>query len=131
MILESERFYRYCNNIPSVLCKVSRFREKLAQMNLTGQQLGPLGLRLQLIESLLLRAGMHDTNLATFQQAWSFTAGSVTIIDLSDPFVSANDACALFSCCVKIFMNGWKTNPRLIALDEAHKASRLPGQSKK
>lgn len=42
-------------------------------------------------------------------------------MDLSDQFVNESDACALFSICLKLFMDGWQSNPRIIALDEAHK----------
>ncbi|EGD94539.1 hypothetical protein TESG_02052 [Trichophyton tonsurans CBS 112818] len=52
---------------------------------------------------------------------WSFEKGSLTIVDLSCPFVDENDACALFDICIGIFLEGRGKGGRVIALDEAHK----------
>jgi hypothetical protein len=54
---------------------------------------------------------------------WKFDRGSLTIIDLSCPFVDENDACALFNICLGIFLEGRDQGGRIVALDEAHKAS--------
>lgn len=37
---------------------------------------------------------------------WEFKKGSLTIVDLSCPFIGPDDACALFNICVSLFLEG-------------------------
>lgn len=97
------------------------FRQRLACLALTKDQTAPLMLRLQLLQSFLLEADQTEVNQAVFRETWTFKPETLTIIDLSDRFVNETDACALFSICLKLFMADWQSNPRIIALDEAHK----------
>lgn len=97
------------------------FRNRLACLALTDGQNGPLSLRLQLLQSFLLEEEQTSASRAAFADTWTFRPGTLTIIDLSDQFVNETDACALFSICLKLFMADWQSNPRIIALDEAHK----------
>ncbi|KAG0158211.1 hypothetical protein PDIDSM_5724 [Penicillium digitatum] len=53
--------------------------------------------------------------------AWKFPPGTLTIIDLSCPFVGQEDACALFNISVSLFLKNRQDTGRIIALDEAHK----------
>ena len=57
------------------------------------------------------------------QQArfWDFAPGSLTIVDLSCPFVDDSAACALFTICLELFLESRGDVGRVIALDEAHK----------
>ena len=57
--------------------------------------------------------------------AWTFEPGSLTIIDLSCPFVDANAACALFTICLELFLEKREETGRVVALDEAHKVCRF------
>lgn len=52
---------------------------------------------------------------------WTIKAGSLTIIDLSCPCVTAEGACALFNMCLSLFLEQKTSVGRVIALDEAHK----------
>lgn len=53
---------------------------------------------------------------------WSFEPGSLTIVDLSCPFVDENAACAMFNICLAIFLvEGKDRGGCIVALDEAHK----------
>ena len=52
---------------------------------------------------------------------WSFKPGSLTIIDLSCPFVDESAACAMFNICLALFLEDRAHTGRIIALDEAHK----------
>ena len=52
---------------------------------------------------------------------WSFDSGSLTIIDLSCPFVDESAACAMFNICLALFLEERTQSGRIIALDEAHK----------
>ena len=63
------------------------------------------------------RAAMSKSDI------WSFHPGSLTIIDLSCPFVDESAACALFSICLTLFMEGRTKSGRIVALDEAHKVN--------
>ena len=53
--------------------------------------------------------------------AWSFEPGSLTIVDLSCPFVDEGTACALFNICLPLFLKDRAQAGRIVALDEAHK----------
>lgn len=52
---------------------------------------------------------------------WSFAPGSLTIIDLSCPFVDESAACAMFNICLALFLEEGANTGRMIVLDEAHK----------
>lgn len=52
--------------------------------------------------------------------------GCLTIIDLSDPVVDLDTACALFNICLSIFVDSTPpTIGRVVALDEAHNVGLL------
>lgn len=97
------------------------FRTRLAFLSLTEGQNAPLNMRLELLQGVLLEEKQTPEAQEAYNAIWKFVPGTLTIIDLSDQFVNEEDACALFSICLKLFMDGWKHNPRIIALDEAHK----------
>ena len=52
---------------------------------------------------------------------WSFQPGSLTIVDLSCPFVDESAACALFNICLALFLENRGDVGRVVVLDEAHK----------
>lgn len=64
------------------------------------------------------RKGQLLKKLAT---SWSFEPGTLTIVDLSCPFVDENAACALFIICLELFLENRGNTGRVVALDEAHK----------
>jgi hypothetical protein len=99
------------------------FKERLDAAAFSREQAGPLKLRLQLLESFLdpRTNGRDGTSVTPSSNIWDFEQGSLTIVDLSDPFVNENDACALFSICLSLFMESRGQGGRVIALDEAHK----------
>jgi hypothetical protein len=47
--------------------------------------------------------------------------GSLTIVDLSCPCVTAEAACSLFNICLNLFLEQATSIGQVIALDEAHK----------
>ncbi len=84
-------------------------------------QKGPMHLRLQLLESFMdtgNRAIKHPTKTADI---FKVQPGSLTIVDLSDPFVDPASACVLFDICLALFLEERSDVGRIIALDEAHK----------
>lgn len=96
---------------------VFSYREFIRQLKLlplTPLQLQPLTLRLDLLHSFLDFEGQSN--------AFHFEPGSMTIIDLSCPFVDENLACLLFDICLGLFIdNPTSSRGKVVALDEAHK----------
>ncbi|KAL9127250.1 MAG: hypothetical protein Q9217_003830 [Psora testacea] len=52
---------------------------------------------------------------------WSFEPGTLTIVDLSCPFVDDSAACAMFDIVMALFIGERGKAGRIVALDEAHK----------
>lgn len=91
----------------------AKFKQQLGEKRFMRMQTGPLNQRLELLESFL-----------TFEDSvtsWNFEAGSITIVDLSCPFVDANTACVLFNICLSMYIESDPTTGKIIAVDEAHK----------
>lgn len=127
------------------------FRKRIDGEAFTGQQTAPLKLRLELLESFIDRRSKTEegqqepifpdtkagkqARLKWFVQkaqersiekqsadrAWDFEPGSLTIVDLSCPFVDESSACGLFGICLDLFLESRNTASRIVALDEAHK----------
>ncbi|ETS79705.1 hypothetical protein PFICI_09558 [Pestalotiopsis fici W106-1] len=99
------------------------FRRRLSEIKWAPAQEGPLKMRLQLLDTFLAPSPLTEYTrpAQADEDIWAFAPGSVTIVDLSDPFVASDDACALFSICLSIFMEDRGTCGRVVAVDEAHK----------
>jgi hypothetical protein len=93
------------------------FKDRLHRARFSRNQLGPLGMRLQLLEEFLDQSRASSS----YENAFNQTKGSLTIVDLSCPFVDENAACALFSICLSLFLERRSAGGRIIGLDEAHK----------
>lgn len=50
-----------------------------------------------------------------------FASGKVTIVDLSDPFVDAAMAGAIFEICIRLFQRANVDTGKVLVVDEAHK----------
>lgn len=86
-------------------------------------QAHPLHMRLDVLESFfepgtVATKGKKPQKVA--YDIWQFDKGSLTIVDLSCPFVGHDDACALFNICASLFLKDRKDAGRVTALDEAH-----------
>lgn len=112
------------------------FRKKIDDESLTGQQSGPLRLRLDLLESFMDRPSKaggakhlpkHEKEKQKERESgdrtWKFEPGTLTIVDLSCPFVNDNAACSLFNICLELFLESRGSGSRIVALDEAHKVA--------
>ena len=104
------------------------FVRKLDRVEMSQQQKGFLDMRKQLLETFLretfsLKRAAQEIVRDSQGQGGILDdrPGSLTIVDLSDPFVGANDACTLFEICLSIFLQGKSSEGRVVALDEAHK----------
>lgn len=100
------------------------FKMRVLAKDLTSGQLGPLKLRLDLLESFIAAPNL-DSKKGIEGNDWTSSPGKLTIVDLSCPFVDADTACALFDMCLGVFLEQKMDTGRIIALDEAHKVSKL------
>ena len=82
-------------------------------------QLTSLEQRLLLLKSFL--EPPQDWNSSTPPKR--FSAGQLTIIDLSDPFLDAASACGLFEIIVRLFVRAKVDTGKVLVVDEAHKVS--------
>ncbi|KAL9105734.1 MAG: hypothetical protein Q9187_008663 [Circinaria calcarea] len=89
------------------------FRRRLDDADLDRKQREFLNQRLDLLESFL--------DLEGSTPAPAFEAGTVTIMDLSCPFVDANTACVLFKIGMGMYLESSSSTGKVIAVDEAHK----------
>jgi len=80
-------------------------------------QLTGLEQRLSLLNSFL------EPNKKLSTRSKRFSAGQLTIIDLSDPFLDAASACGLFEIIVRLFVRADVGTGKVLVVDEAHKVS--------
>lgn len=114
----------------------NEFLRRINAESFTGQQLAPLAIRLSLLESFMYRPTETKHTEPSLQStctqsnrtrdeeqalAWKFEPGTLTIVDLSCPFVTDSAACSLFSICLDLFLERRGNVSRIVALDEAHK----------
>ena len=102
------------------------FKTEILSKNLTPNQSSPLQLRLDLLESFIAVPKAWDEARSSKGNDWTPSAGRLTIVDLSCPFIDTDTACSLFDICVGIFLEQSMEIGRIIALDEAHKVSTNP-----
>ncbi|GIZ39055.1 hypothetical protein CKM354_000244700 [Cercospora kikuchii] len=86
-----------------------RFRGLLEKETLSKDQWLPLNLRFSLLESFLHPNDIPARPLETWRpkskknyKPFDLKPGSLTIIDLSDPFTDAATACSLFDICLRL-----------------------------
>ena len=105
------------------------FKRRLDLEAFDTRQNGPLKLRLDLLESFMERPPVPGTAISKEKKKqsstdiWTFNPRSLTIVDLSCPFVDESAACVLFDICLGLFLQNRGTVGRVVALDEAHKVS--------
>lgn len=112
-----------------------RFKAQLESESLVKGQQVPMKMRLDVLESFFKPGSVNTANKANGQKTssgtddiWKFQKGALTIIDLSCPFVGADDACALFNICISLFLKDRHEAGRIIAMDEAHKVGLMAFQ---
>lgn len=101
------------NDASGVLFDYDEFKERLFKEKLDNMQLRPLNQRLAILESFI---GPKDS-----PNLFHATPGTLTIVDLTCPFVDAETACVLFSICNQLFISAPRQSGKIIALDEAHR----------
>ncbi|KAI6747505.1 hypothetical protein HG530_015864 [Fusarium avenaceum] len=107
------------------------FRERLSATTWLRDQETSLKIRLQLLDTFLTSSLTPSMTkpAAAEQDPCDFQPGTLTIVDLSDPFLTSDDACSLFSVCLSIFLEGRDRCGRVAALDEAHKFLTQSGEA--
>ncbi|EGX43769.1 hypothetical protein AOL_s00215g505 [Orbilia oligospora ATCC 24927] len=101
------------NNATNKPFDYDKFKKLLFQGELVGMQSRPLKQRLTILESFI---GPKDS-----PNLFHATPGTVTILDLTCPFVDSETACVLFGICNQLFTSAPKLSGKIIALDEAHR----------
>jgi hypothetical protein len=99
-----------------------KFKKLLAmkESEFSPQQKGPLNLRIDLLESILFEC--QPTRVETPGSVKQhFKQGVVTIVDLTDPFLNAASASALFDIVLSLYLETEIPTGKLLVLDEAHK----------
>ncbi|KAI4784974.1 hypothetical protein E4T52_00015 [Aureobasidium sp. EXF-3400] len=101
----------------------STFKANLDNEGLQPGQKVMMDMRLNLLESFLDPSCVKPTNRASSRKADLFTTspGTLTIVDLSDPFLDSSTTCTLFSILLDVFLASRPTFGLLVCLDEAHK----------
>ncbi|KAH0559631.1 hypothetical protein GP486_003854 [Trichoglossum hirsutum] len=92
-----------------------RFKKLIGSEPLSAMQRDFLKLRLDLLESFI------DRSEAERPGAWDFQPGTLTIVDLSCPFVDEKTACMMFDVCLSVFLEQNSKVGKMVVLDEAHK----------
>lgn len=104
------------------------FVKELQSQQFSVGQKEPLRMRLKLLEAVMEKPAkewLRDWYKSRPRQAdtWSFQPGSLTIVDLSDPWINEDAACALFDVCLHLFLELGPKTGKIVALDEAHTVS--------
>ncbi|KEQ74245.1 hypothetical protein M436DRAFT_71698 [Aureobasidium namibiae CBS 147.97] len=101
----------------------STFKANLDNEGLQPGQKVMMEMRLNLLESFLDPSCVKGTNRSSRRTDDLFTTspGTLTIVDLSDPFLDSSTTCTLFSILLDIFLASRPASGLLVCLDEAHK----------
>ncbi|KAL8709144.1 MAG: hypothetical protein Q9220_006024 [cf. Caloplaca sp. 1 TL-2023] len=102
------------------------FRQELALHIFDATQKRLLDMRLELLESFMEEqekkwVGRPPKIRKSQSDLWSSRPGSLTIVDLSDPYIDEGEACSLFDMCLSLFLENKPEGGTILALDEAHK----------
>lgn len=93
-------------------------------------QKGPMQLRLNLLDAFMnsgsLAEKFSDKSKLRNKNLFKAVPGSLTIVDLTDPFVDPASACVLFDICLALFLEDRSGVGKVVALDEAHKVCLYP-----
>lgn len=96
----------------------NNFKSHLAKKKFNPEQLSGLDQRMQLLESFLEKGAKRTCVETRFEQ------GQITIVDLTDPFIDAGQANALFEIVTRLFENAAVDTGKVLVVDEAHKVGR-------
>ncbi|KAJ8523436.1 hypothetical protein ONZ45_g29 [Pleurotus djamor] len=90
--------------------------DELKARNFNPAQAAGLDQRLALLRSFMVKGSSRASDVAS-----RFSAGQLTIIDLSDPFIDPDSASSLFEIIVRLFVRSEVDSGKVLVVDEAHK----------
>lgn len=90
-----------------------------AKKKFNPEQLSGLDQRLSLLESFLAKGSKKTLFEDRFEE------GQLTIVDLTDPFIDAGQANALFEILTRLFERFEVGTGKVLVVDEAHKVGRI------
>ncbi|KAK3650472.1 hypothetical protein LTR56_006177 [Elasticomyces elasticus] len=98
------------------------FLQLLDQAGLSPEQQRPMRLRLDLLHSFMRwPPSKTDLKRKLARKLLDLQPGTLTIVDLSDPFVDTATVCTLFDICLSVAKEKRPECGMVVALDEAHK----------
>jgi len=107
----------------------SHFIAQIEGQRFDAGQKGPMALRLALLASFMntgpLAQKVFGKTAVVQNDLFKAIRGSLTIVDLKDHFVDPASACVLFDICVALFLEDRTGVNKVVALDEAHKVSKI------
>jgi hypothetical protein len=96
---------------------------ELSKQKFNIAQLTGLEQRLSLLNSFLEPSDNNKKSSRASTRSKRFSAGQLTIIDLSDPFLDTASACGLFEIILRLFVRADVGTGKVLVVDEAHKVS--------
>ncbi|THY42921.1 hypothetical protein D6C98_08747 [Aureobasidium pullulans] len=100
----------------------STFKAHLDNEGLMPGQKVMMDMRLCLLESFMDPSCTRPTKFSAKKtDLFSTVPGTLTIVDLSDPFLDSSTTCTLFDILLSLFLSSRPEAGMLICLDEAHK----------
>ncbi|KAG9557834.1 hypothetical protein KCU71_g13991, partial [Aureobasidium melanogenum] len=99
------------------------FKANLEKEGLQPGQKVMMAMRLNLLESFLDPSCIEASKKSHSKKSdlLSTSPGTLTIVDLSDPFLDAGTTCTLFDILLSVFLSSRPDSGLLVCLDEAHK----------
>ncbi|KAK3073418.1 hypothetical protein LTR53_005042 [Teratosphaeriaceae sp. CCFEE 6253] len=98
------------------------FLQLLDQAGLSTDQQRPMRLRLDLLHSFMRwPPSKTDLKRKTARKLLDLQPGTLTVVDLSDPFMDTATVCTLFDICLSLAKEKTPGCGMIVALDEAHK----------
>ncbi|RMY54380.1 hypothetical protein D0865_04752 [Hortaea werneckii] len=94
---------------------VAEFEERKVAKGFKEGQASMLNMRLDLLKSFMNES--HTSQEGLFKTE----PGTLTIVDLTDPFLDASTVCMLFDICLALFKQNRPSSGLVIGLDEAHR----------
>lgn len=121
-----QQILRSMGNKPFDYNLFKRSLQEKQDTDFTKGQNMPLALRLELLEAMLLECqSKKKVKKGLISLKKHFSPQTVTIVDLTDPFINASSASALFDIVLSLYLETEIPAGKLLVLDEAHKVPSL------
>lgn len=101
-----------------------KFEKKLSvqEQSFAANQKSMLNLRMDILRSFMHKPQLdRKGKIIKEDNLFKTEPGSLTIVDLTDPFVDQTTACVLFDICLGLFTENASKDGMAVVLDEAHR----------